>query len=84
MNDPGGSRVVEREGPRRAQTEDHLWEWIGDPVEVVFSDPNARSIQGVLRGYNPTGVFLVYVEDGEEPQTIFCPWTAVRLLRRVP
>ena len=73
--------MVEREAPRREQTED-LRAWVGDPVEVVFSDPNARSIQGVLRGYNPTGVFLVYVEDEDEPQTIFCPWTAVRLLRR--
>ena len=73
--------MVDREDPRREQTE-NLWAWVGDPVEVVFSDPNARSILGVLRGYNPTGVFLVYGDEGAEPQTIFCPWTAVRLLRR--
>jgi hypothetical protein len=24
----------------------------------------------------------VYGDEGDEPQTIFCPWTAVRLLRR--
>jgi hypothetical protein len=77
----GGGRVVEGEDSRREQTED-LRAWMGDPVEVVFDDPHARSIQGVLRGHNHTGVFLVYVDEGDEPQTIFCPWTAVRLLRR--
>jgi hypothetical protein len=54
----------------------------GGPCGGSVSDPNARSILGVLRGYNHTGVFLVYGDEGDEPQTIFCPWTAVRLLRR--
>jgi hypothetical protein len=71
---------VERDDPRQGQIED-LWGWVGRRVELVFDDPNARSIEGVLRGHTHTGVFLEYTLEGGEIQTIFSPWTAVRLLR---
>jgi hypothetical protein len=72
--------LVDRDDLRQEHKEDP-WKWMGQRVELVFDEPNARSIEGVLRGHTHTGVFLEYTDEGSERHTIFTPWTAVRLLR---